>query len=262
MEKLIDTHCHLNDDYFWGNAEEYINNFENDNLQYAFVVGYDFVSSKRALELAEKHENVYAIIGMHPSDAEKWNVEFEEFLTNNLPNKKVLALGEIGLDYHYENFSKQTQKQVFIKQLEIANKLGVPIVIHERDAVGDVVDILRQNKHLINNGGVVHCFNESVETYKIYKDFGLKFSFGGAITFKNSKNAPKLLAEVDVKDILLETDCPYLTPEPLRGKERNQPKNVFLVAKKIAEIKNMDLNELIKQTNKNVLSVFTKLKEI
>ncbi|MBQ2863931.1 MAG: TatD family hydrolase [Clostridia bacterium] len=262
MEKLIDTHCHLNDDYFWGNAEEYINNFENDNLQYAFVVGYDFVSSKRALELAEKHENVYAIIGMHPSDAEKWNVEFEEFLTNNLPNKKVLALGEIGLDYHYENFSKQTQKQVFIKQLEIANKLGVPIVIHERDAVGDVVDILRQNKHLINNGGVVHCFNESVETYKIYKGFGLKFSFGGAITFKNSKNAPKLLAEVDVKDILLETDCPYLTPEPLRGKERNQPKNVFLVAKKIAEIKNMDLNELIKQTNKNVLSVFTKLKEI
>lgn len=262
MEKLIDTHCHLNDDYFWGNAEEYINNFENDNLQYAFVVGYDFVSSKRALELAEKHENVYAIIGMHPSDAEKWNVEFEEFLTNNLPNKKVLALGEIGLDYHYENFSKQTQKQVFIKQLEIANKLGVPIVIHERDAVGDVVDILRQNKHLLNNGGVVHCFNESVETYKIYKGFGLKFSFGGAITFKNSKNAPKLLAEVDVKDILLETDCPYLTPEPLRGKERNQPKNVFLVAKKIAEIKNMDLNELIKQTNKNVLSVFTKLKEI
>lgn len=262
MEKLIDTHCHLNDDYFWGNAEEYINNFENDNLQYAFVVGYDFVSSKRALELAEKHENVYAIIGMHPSDAEKWNVEFEEFLTNNLPNKKVLALGEIGLDYHYENFSKQTQKQVFIKQLEIANKLGVPIVIHERDAVGDVIDILRQNKHLLNNGGVVHCFNESVETYKIYKGFGLKFSFGGAITFKNSKNAPKLLAEVDVKDILLETDCPYLTPEPLRGKERNQPKNVFLVAKKIAEIKNMDLNELIKQTNKNVLSVFTKLKEI
>lgn len=262
MEKLIDTHCHLNDDYFWGNAEEYINNFENDNLQYAFVVGYDFVSSKRALELAEKHENVCAIIGMHPSDAEKWNVEFEEFLTNNLPNKKVLALGEIGLDYHYENFSKQTQKQVFIKQLEIANKLGVPIVIHERDAVGDVVDILRQNKHLLNNGGVVHCFNESVETYKIYKGFGLKFSFGGAITFKNSKNAPKLLAEVDVKDILLETDCPYLTPEPLRGKERNQPKNVFLVAKKIAEIKNMDLNELIKQTNKNVLSVFTKLKEI
>ncbi len=262
MEKLIDTHCHLNDDYFWGNAEEYINNFENDNLQYAFVVGYDFVSSKRALELAEKHENVYAIIGMHPSDAEKWNVEFEEFLTNNLPNKKVLALGEIGLDYHYENFSKQTQKQVFIKQLEIANKLGVPIVIHERDAVGDVVDILRQNKHLLNNGGVVHCFNESVEIYKIYKGFGFKFSFGGAITFKNSKNAPKLLAEVDVKDILLETDCPYLTPEPLRGKERNQPKNVFLVAKKIAEFKNMDLNELIKQTNKNVLSVFTKLKEI
>lgn len=262
MEKLIDTHCHLNDDYFWGNAEEYINNFENDNLQYAFVVGYDFVSSKRALELAEKHENVYAIIGMHPSDAEKWNVEFEEFLTNNLPNKKVLALGEIGLDYHYENFSKQTQKQVFIKQLEIANKLGVPIVIHERDAVGDVIDILRQNKHLLNNGGVVHCFNESVETYKIYKGFGLKFSFGGAITFKNSKNAPKLLAEVDVKDILLETDCPYLTPEPLRGKERNQPKNVFLVAKKIAEFKNMDLNELIKQTNKNVFSVFTKLKEI
>lgn len=261
MEKLIDTHCHLNDDYFWGNAEEYINNFKNDNLQYAFVVGYDFISSKRAIELAEKHENIYAIIGLHPSDADKWNAEFEQFLMNNLTNKKVLALGEIGLDYHYENFSKEKQREVFVKQLEIANKLGLPIVIHERDAVGDVVAVLKENKHLINNGGVVHCFNESVETYKIYKSFGLKFSFGGAITFKNSKNAPKLLSEVDVTDILLETDCPYLTPEPLRGKERNQPRNVFLVAKKIAEYKNIDLNDLIKQTNVNTLQVFKKLKE-
>lgn len=260
MEKLIDTHCHLNDDYFWGDVEKYINNFENDNLQYVFVVGYDFVSSKRALELAQKHKNVFAIIGMHPSDADKWNSDFEEFLLKNLPNPKVLALGEIGLDYHYQNFSKEKQKQVFIKQLEIADKLNIPIVIHERDAVGDVVEVLRQNKRLINNGGVVHCFNESVETYKIYKTFGLKFSFGGAITFKNSKNAPKLLAEVDAGDILLETDCPYLTPEPLRGREKNQPKNVWLVAKKIAEFKNMDLNQLIKQTNKNVFDVFTKLK--
>lgn len=261
MEKFIDTHCHLNDDYLFANAEDIINNFKNDNLQYAFVVGYDFISSKRAVELSNKYETVFAIIGLHPSDAEKWNDEFENFLLENLNNEKVLAVGEIGLDYHYENFSKEKQKEVFVKQLEIANKLNLPIVIHVRDAIGDLITILNENKNLINNGGVVHCFNESIESYKQLKKFGFKFSFGGAITFKNSKNAPKLLEAVDVNDILLETDCPYLTPEPLRGKERNQPKNVWYVVKKIAEFKNMDLNALIKATNKNTMEVFKKLKE-
>lgn len=260
MIKLIDTHAHLNDDYLFERAEDIINNFENDNLQCVFVVGYDFISSLRAVELAKKYEKVYAIIGLHPSDCDKWDSKFESFLLNNLNNKKVLALGEIGLDYHYENFSKEKQKEVFVKQLEIANSLNLPVVIHVRDAIGDLIEVLKQNKHLINNGGVVHCFNESVESYKILKTFGFKFSFGGAITFKNSKNANNLLTEVDFNDILLETDCPYLTPEPFRGKEKNQPKNVMLVAEKIANIKNVSIEEIAKISNENVKQVFKKFK--
>lgn len=260
MEKLIDTHCHLNDEFFEGKVEEIVNNFKVCNLKNAFVVGYDFDSCLKAVELANKYEKIYAIIGMHPSDCETWDLKFENFLVENLKNKKVLAVGEIGLDYHYENTNKQKQKEVFVKQLEIANKLNLPIVIHVRDATGDLIEILKENKHLLNNGGVVHCFNESVETYKILKQFGFKFSFGGAITFKNSKNAPKLLSEVDINDVLLETDSPYLTPEPMRGKEKNQPKYVCYVAKKIAEIKNIDVQDLIKITNQNVCDVFKKFK--
>lgn len=259
MENMIDTHCHLNDDCLFANAKNLVKNFEKDNLQKVFVVGYDLNSSLRAIELANKFDSIYAIIGLHPSDSNKWNEEFKNFLINNLPNKKVLALGEIGLDYHYENTNKIEQKQVFVKQLEIANLLNMPVVVHVRDAVGDLIEILNENKHLLNNGGVVHCFNESVESYKILKTFGFKFSFGGAITFKNAKNAHNLLNYVDLEDVLLETDSPYLTPEPLRGKEKNQPKNVKFVALKIAEIKNIDVAELIKITNKNVKDVFKKL---
>ena len=127
------------------------------------------------------------------------------------------------------------EKEVFIDQIKLADQLKLPIIIHVRDAIGDLIELLKSNQQYLNNGGIIHCFNESIESYKILKGLGFKFSFGGAITFKNSKNAPKLLETVDINDILLETDSPYLTPEPLRGKERNQPKYVKYVAEKIAE---------------------------
>ena len=262
MKFMIDTHCHLNDNKLIGRVDEIVNNFENDNLLQVIVVGYDFISSKLAVDLSQKYENVYAEIGLHPSDAEKWNDEFEQFLIDNLNNEKVVALGEIGLDYHYENFDKQTQINTFVKQLEIANKFKMPVVIHVRDAIGDLIEVLKQHKHLLGNGGVVHCFNESIESYKILKQFGFKFSFGGAITFKNAKNAPELLKIVDLDDVLLETDCPYLTPEPFRGKAINEPKFVKYVALKIAEYKNMEADEIIEQANKNTYKVFKKLRKI
>ncbi len=262
MKNIIDTHCHLNDSKLIERAEEIVNNFKDDNLLQVIVVGYDFISSKLAIELAEKYDNVYAEIGMHPSDAIKWNDEFEQFLIDNLNHPKVVALGEIGLDYHYKDFSKQTQSEVFVKQLEIANKFNMPIVIHVRDAVGDLIKILNENKHLINNGGVVHCFNESIESYNILKTFGLKFSFGGAITFSNSKNAPNLLKVVDINDILLETDCPYLTPEPYRGKAVNEPKFIKYVALKIAEYRNEDVDYIIENATKNTYQVFKKIRKI
>ena len=261
MKKMIDTHCHLNDKMLVTRVEEIVNNFENDNLLQAIVVGYDFISSKSAIELAQKYKNLYAVIGMHPSDADKWNDEFATFLKENLSSEKVLALGEIGLDYHYENYSKEQQEFVFVEQLKIANECNMPIVIHIRDAMGDLIDILRRNKHLINNGGVVHCYNGSVESYKILREFGFKFSFGGAITFKNARNAPELLKVVDINDILLETDCPYLTPEPYRGKVINEPKYVSCVANKIAEYKGVDVDTVIETANRNTYEVFNKLRK-
>ncbi len=196
---------------------------------------------------------------MHPEHANAYNAEFEAFIEKNINNNKVLAIGEIGLDYYWNKDNKQIQKQVLVSQLKLAHKHKVPFIIHCRDAIGDLITILNQNKNILEFGGVVHCFNESIESYKQLSALGLKFSFGGSITFKNSKNAPELLKVVDVNDILLETDCPYLTPEPLRGKEKNQPKNVWLVLNKIAEYKNMNLETLAEITNKNVYKVFKKL---
>lgn len=258
--KLTDTHCHLNDEYFYDNASTYINNFENDNLLRVFVVGYDFISSKRAIELANNYDSVYAIIGMHPEDCASYNAEFKQFLVDNASNPKVIGIGEIGLDYHYGTDDKQLQKDVLIDQIKLADKLHLPIVIHVRDAIGDLIEILKDNIKYINNGGIIHCFNESIESYKILKGLGFKFSFGGAITFSNSKNAPRLLKEVDLNDILLETDSPYLTPEPLRGKERNQPKYVKYVAERIAQYKDVDVDTIINANENNIKQVFKKIK--
>ena len=258
--KLTDTHCHLNDDYFYDNASTYINNFENDNLLRVFVVGYDFISSKRAIELANNYDSVYAIIGMHPEDCASYNAEFKQFLVDNASNHKVIGIGEIGLDYHYGTDDKQLQKDVLIDQIKLADKLHLPIVIHVRDAIGDLIEILKDNIKYINNGGIIHCFNESIESYRILKGLGFKFSFGGAITFSNSKNAPRLLKEVDLNDILLETDSPYLTPEPLRGKERNQPKYVKYVAERIAQYKDVDVDTIINANEDNIKQVFKKIK--
>lgn len=258
--KLTDTHCHLNDDYFYDNASTYINNFENDNLLRVFVVGYDFISSKRAIELANNYDSVYAIIGMHPEDCASYNAEFKQFLVDNASNPKVIGIGEIGLDYHYGTDDKQLQKDVLIDQIKLADKLHLPIVIHVRDAIGDLIEILKDNIKYINNGGIIHCFNESIESYRILKGLGFKFSFGGAITFSNSKNAPRLLKEVDLNDILLETDSPYLTPEPLRGKERNQPKYVKYVAERIAQYKDVDVDTIINANENNIKQVFKKIK--
>lgn len=259
MVKLIDTHAHLNDEYFIDSREALIASLDCDNIEKVFVVGYDLESSLEAIKLSEQHKNIYAIIGMHPEYAGAYNADFEAFIENNINKSKVLAIGEIGLDYYWDKDNKEVQKQVFLSQIKLAYKHKVPFVIHCRDAIGDLIKILKENKNLLEFGGVVHCFNESVESYKELHNLGFKFSFGGSITFKNSKNAPSLLEQVDVNDILLETDCPYLTPEPLRGKEKNQPKNVWLVLNKIAEYKNMDAEKLAQITNNNVYKVFKKL---
>lgn len=257
MVKLIDTHAHLNDEYFINSREAIIASLDHDNISKVFVSGFDMASSVDAVALANEHKNVYAIIGMHPEHANCYDEQFEKFVMQNATNPKVIAVGEIGLDYYWNKENKEQQKQVFLSQLKLAHAVKLPVVIHCREAIGDLITLLTQNRKLLEFSGVVHCFSESVESYKLLKKLGLKFSFGGVITFKNSVNAKTLLQAVDINDILLETDCPYLTPEPLRGK-KNQPKNVWLVLDKIAEFKNMDVTKLGEITNQNACNVFKK----
>ena len=257
---MIDTHAHLTDEHYNDTRDFMIKNFKTDGLDYVFTIGYDFKSSVDCVRLAEKYDNVYAIIGVHPDEIASFTSDCREYFKLTAKHPKVLAIGEIGLDYHYRHDNKDEQKKVFIEQLKLASEEGLPVVIHNRDSISDMLEILEQNKTLLKNGGLFHCFGESVETYRRIKKLGLKVAFGGVCTFKNAVNVHKTLEEVSLDDFVLETDCPYLTPEPYRGKMVNQPKFVKLVAEKIAQIKSMSVDEIIKIADENTYKLFRKLK--
>lgn len=254
---LIDTHAHLNDSKYDTNREELISSLFANNVEKVFSVAYNKQSILDNIKLADKYKNIYAIIGVHPSDTKDWNLDTKQTIEKFSTHPKVIAIGEIGLDYHYPNIDKNGQKRVFLEQLELAHSLNLPVCIHNRDSIGDCLEILKSNKHLLTNSGVIHCFSESIETYKEIKKLGLKIAFGGTLTFKNSVHAPAVCKVADIEDILIETDCPYLTPHPYRGKI-NEPKYTQLVAEKIAEIKNLSYDEVVEQCKKNALQLFKK----
>jgi TatD DNase family protein len=257
---LIDTHAHLTDEKYKENQEEIISKFEENKLEKVFTVAYSKQTIIDSVKLAEKHPNVYAVIGIHPEEVNDFDDEAIALLEEYSKHPKVIGIGEIGLDYHYDGFDKEKQKEVFITQLKLAHKLGLPVAIHNRDSIGDCLAILKENKHLIKNGGVVHCFSESIEIYKEVKKLGLKIAFGGTLTFKNSVTAPAVCQIADLDDILLETDCPYLAPHPYRGKI-NEPKYTSLVAQKIAEIKKISYDSVVDATKQNALNLFKKVKQ-
>ncbi|MDD4815821.1 MAG: TatD family hydrolase [Clostridia bacterium] len=252
---IIDVHAHLNDEKLEKNLKKVLENAKQNQVEKVICVGFDLKSSQRAVEIAEKCPNVFACIGVHPCDAKNFDAKTEQFLLENAKNKKVVAIGEIGLDFHYEPFDKDLQKRVFVEQLKIADKVGLPIQVHSRDATKDTIDILKQNKQYLKNGGIVHCFGGSFETLMEIKKLGLKISVGGVITFKNAKSTLELIEKMPLDMLLLETDCPYLSPVPHRG-ELNEPKNLIFVAQKIAQIKNLTLEEIFQITSKNTQKVF------
>ena len=256
---IIDTHCHLEDEIYNEDREELISSLVLNNVESAFVVGTDLESCRKAIELANKYKNIYAIIGLYPEYAEQYDQQFEDFLLSCANNSKVVAVGEIGLDYHSLGFDKDLQKLVLQKQIIVADKLSLPLCIHCRDAFGDILEVLNQNRKYLNNGGVVHCFGGSIEVANQFIKLGFKFGFGGVCTFKNAKKTVDVLQKIDVKHILLETDAPYLAPEPLRGK-RNQPSNTNLILSKIAEIRNENPKILEQQIYKNTTDLFKKYK--
>lgn len=248
---MIDTHCHL-ESVDYDNIDVIISKCLECGVDKLIVSGHDVISCEEALDLASKYENVYVTLGILPDVIDKIDEEDLNKLDAMLNNKKVVGVGEIGLDYHFVKDNKEKQKELFIKQLNLAKKHNLPVVIHCRDAIGDTYDILKNN-HI--NRGTMHCYSGSLEYAHKFVDLGLYLSIGGVSTFKNAKEIKKVIKEIPLKHLLLETDSPYLTPEPYRV-TKNYPYYIPIIAENIANIKNIDVDEVKNVTRANTNSVF------
>lgn len=254
--ELFDSHCHLDDEKFNEDREEVISHIFSSGVTKLISAGYSLESSKRALEIASKHPQIYTVSGISPNDiaenVEKIQEEINE-IENLAKNNKVVGIGEIGLDYYWNKENKDLQQFAFIKQIELANKLNLPIVIHTREAVMDTIEILK--KYTANKKGVFHCCPLNIELVKEALKLGFYISFAGTVTFKNSKNADEVIGLVPDDKILIETDSPYLSPEPNRGK-RNDSSNVKYIAQKIANVKGYTVEKLAKMAYENTCRIF------
>ncbi|MGL4910662.1 MAG: TatD family hydrolase [Cetobacterium sp.] len=248
--KLVDTHCHLDNEQFDLDRLEVIDRIK-EKLEFCVNIGYDLKSSDVSLELAKKNDFIYATVGIHPTDISDYNDEIEQKLEEMAKDSKVVAIGEIGLDYHWMTEPKEVQQDIFKKQLQLAQRVNKPVVIHTRDAMEDTVNILKEFPEI---KGVIHCYPGSVETAKILID-RFYLGIGGTLTFKNAKKTVEVVKDIPLDRIVLETDAPYLTPIPFRGK-RNEPIYVQYVAEKIAEIKEISLEEVIKVTTENAKKLY------
>lgn len=243
---LIDSHAHLMDEMYKDDLQEVITRCQENGVESVVNIGYSEETSRQAIELANKYDWMYAVIGLHPDEC---NVKADiEFLKDLAKDPKVVAIGEIGLDYHYEETNKENQAKYFIEQIKLANEVGLPVVIHSRDADMDMLGILKENK--IQTKFVMHCFSSSVEIAKEILKLGGYISLAGTVTFKNARNLLEVAKIVPEDKLLVETDCPYLTPEPNRGK-RNEPSNVLYTAQKIAEVRGESFEKISEITTRN-----------
>ncbi len=253
----IDTHCHIHDEKLVG-TDLVIKNYLRENVSKIINMGCCLETSIMGKELSEKFESVYFAAGFHPGDVNRFNKSSLDDIKRIALHSKCVAIGEIGLDYYWEGYDKELQKDIFIKQLELANELRLPVSIHCRDATGDMLSLLRQNKSKLIYGGVMHCFSGSKETATELMNKGLFISFSGTVTFKNANNLKEIARYVPVDRCLTETDCPFLAPHPLRGTV-NEPKNIPIIAAHVAMLKQMDLNLFAEQVMKNAKNLFKKL---
>lgn len=252
---MIDSHCHINDELYKNNPKEYIKEAENAGVFQFLVVGFDKKSSELALKIANENKSCFAAVGIHPSDVKKAaDGELKQIRDLALDNK-VIAIGEIGLDYYWdkEEDIKKQQREYFIKQIMIANELDLPISIHCRDAIEECLQILKENP--VKKGGVMHCYAGSLEMSKEFIKLGFLLGLGGTVTFKNSVRPKEVAANIPSNSYVLETDAPYLTPHPFRGKE-NHSKYLYLVRDKIAEIRGIAPEQVDKESTDNFKRVF------
>ena len=248
--KFVDTHCHLDDERFNEDREEVLKRIE-EKMEFVVNVGFDLPSSKTSVEYSNIYPFIYSAIGVHPTSISEYNDEVEKELIELSKNKKVVAIGEIGLDYYWMEDEKEVQKEGFRKQMRLADKLNLPVIIHSRDAMADTIEILNE---FPNVRGIVHCYPGSFESaMNIPSNY--YFGIGGVLTFKNSKKTVEFVNKIDISKLVIETDSPYLTPVPFRGK-RNEPIYVKYVAEKIAELKNIPVEEVIKITTENAKKIY------
>ena len=260
--EFLDSHCHLDDARFDEDREKLIQEIKKAGITSFVSAGYSIEGSKIGIALYKKYEFIYTTCGNYPNnipqnEEELWkNIDkIRDLVKENIENKKIVAIGEIGLDYYWEKDLQRRglQRQAFIKQIEMANVFDLPIVIHTREAVMDTIEILKN--HIVNKKGVFHCCPLNRELVREALKLGFYISFAGTITFKNSKNANEIIEMVPNDKMLIETDSPYLAPEPVRG-TRNDPRNVKFIAQKVAEVKKISLEDVAKITYKNATTIF------
>lgn len=252
--EFFDSHSHYNDESFEEDREELIKETLNQDITRMMCIGYNVEKSLKAIEIAQKNEYIYASCGISPNDIEDNSEENLLKIEEMAKQEKVVAIGEIGLDYHWNKENKEEQKNFFIKQIEIANELNLPIVIHTRDAIMDTITILK-SEITCNKKGVFHCCPLNIELVKEALKLGFYISMAGPITFKNSKNAEEIIRYIPKDKMLIETDSPYLAPEPVRG-TRNNSSNLKYIVQKIASIKNMSAEEIENITFNNTCNIF------
>lgn len=260
---LIDAHCHLTGREFdeIGGIEGVVSRAYTHGVGRMICSGFDLESSRIAADLAERYEPIYFCVGFHPSELHKYKEGDLQSIRALCSHEKCVAVGEIGLDYHFEdNPSADLQRRLFIEQLQLADEVGLPVVLHSRDAAKETLDILQAHESLLQKGGLLHCYSYSKEMLGSFLDLGLRFSFGGTSTFKNANKVQDCVRCVPATHILSETDCPYLTPVPFRGIFPNEPKNVRYVVEHLATLREQETEAIEKQIEENTKTLFFKLK--
>lgn len=251
MDFIFDTHAHYNDKAFNEDRTSLLDSFSESGILGIINCGTDIESSKKSIELSEQYDFMYCAVGFHPEDINKAHTNYIEEIKELSKHKKCVAIGEIGLDYYWVKDNKEEQKRIFTEQIILANELNLPVIIHSRDAHNDTLDILKKYKPK----GVLHCFSGSVEIMKEVLKLGMYIGLGGAVTFKNARVPLEVAENLPLDRLLLETDCPYMSPVPMRGK-RNQSTYISYVAEKIAEVKNLTKEEILTTANNNAFNLF------
>ena len=250
---IFDTHAHYDSTQFHEDREELLNSMKENGVGTILNSGASWKSVTEVVELAEKYPFIYAAVGLHPDEVGDLNEERFEFLKKQCQHEKVVAVGEIGLDYYWDNESHEVQKEWFVRQLNLARELDLPVIIHSREAADDTLNIMKDHGNGLR--GVIHCFSYSKELAEEYIKMGFHIGIGGVVTFKNGKKLKEIATSIPLERILLETDCPYLAPEPHRGK-RNSSLYIPHIAQEIADLRGITYEEVVAQTEMNARNLF------